>query len=880
MLEALKILLVESRERLKAAFINSNDGAAYVGGHALAIDGIIRLIHDSALAATPKNKRPELAVIATGGYGRGELCPHSDIDLMFLTYNKPDANARRLIEFILYMLWDLGLTVGHASRSLRQTMSACKDDITIRTALLEARYLAGEAELSQVLGERFQQEITQDTAFAFIDAKLQERDTRHRRHAVRRYMLEPDIKDGKGGLRDLHTLFWIARYVYQAQSVEAMVKRGVLSLDEARAFSAEQRFLWSLRCYMHFRAGREDDRLTFDTQIDIAPQLGFADRKNTKSVERFMRRYFLAVTSVGNLTRIFCATIADDFLKKTRTSDAKARFSPLPPPFTLHGERIDLIDEDAFADPLNMLEIFNLAQETGYDIHPNALRTITRKLNLISPQLREHNDANAIFIKILTHKTNPERVLRLMNEVGLLGKFIPDFGRIIAMMQFNMYHSYTVDEHTITAIGILSQIENGDLKTVAPVASKAIHQIAGRKELYVALLLHDIAKGRGGDHSVLGAEIARCIAPRFGMSSEATETIAWLVRHHLLMSEVAFRYDLSDPSTIAKFAATIQSPERLNLLLVLTVADIRAVGPNVWNSWKAALMRDLYTRTMAVLHGADPAAAIQNLAHLVRESLEKNLTEHPHGKTLQDARRYIDMFYPSYWTSFDRGDYIRHAEMFDQSGEVEGEADIFLTPNAERGATEVAIIVADDGGLFARIAGGCAAAGVNIVDARITTRKDGFTLDILWIQDTARGAIIDKNDLERIKKTLGNALRGQEDIEAALDRRLRQTPTRIRQIAAPARVLVNNNASTTHTVLEINGKDAPGLLYRITRALAECEVKIQMASVSTYGDRAVDVFYIKDSFGLKIERESRIKTIHATVLKALQNSDPANRVIT
>ena len=879
LLSTLKDMLETGRQALKTAFMANNDGAAYVGAHAILMDHMIRLIHDTAIKTWPSDAPPKLAMIATGGYGRGELSPHSDIDLLFLTDVKPDADHVQVIEFILYLLWDLGLDIGHASRSLRQAFHAAKDDLTIRTALLEARHLAGLSSLSDKLLGQFHEDIVADTAKSFIASKLEERDARHRRSDARRYMLEPNIKEGKGGLRDLHTLFWISRYGFAVDTVFELVNRKVLTHSEARSFSNAQRFLWTLRCHMHFRSGREDDRLSFDVQMDIAPLLGYRDRSDSKGVERFMRRYFLTATTVGSLTRIFCAAIADDFNKTTRTIRDRLQWIRLSRPFIIKTGRIALDPNVHFTDYQNaIIDIFRVALDTGYDIHPQTLRMITRNLNLVDDSFRLNEENNASFLNILTHKKSPERVLRLMNEVGILGKFMPDFDRIVAMMQYDMYHSYTVDEHTIFAMGILHQIETGTLKDIAPVATEAVKEIHGRDELYVAMLLHDIAKGRGGDHSILGAEVARQVCPRLGLGMASTETIAWLIRHHLLMSETAFRYDLNDPATITHFASAVQSPERLNLLLVLTVADIRAVGPNVWNGWKAALMRDLYHRTMAVLLGAEASTVAENMAGAMHKELAVALMADDSGWDQDSTQHHINMFYPNYWTSFDMKSYIHHANMcrkFDETNDLVG---ISMTPDQSRNATEIAIITADDVGLFSRIAGGVAACGANIVDARITTRKDGLTLDVLWVQDQNYQAITEKAKLNKMKTALKKAMTGQMDIDHAMETRWQQTPQRIRRISAPARVLINNHISSTHSIIEINGKDAPGLLYRITHALAGLGIQIQLASVSTYGDRVVDVFYVKDSFGLKIERQSRMDNIRETLLKVLEDSDPANQV--
>lgn len=875
-----KSLLGSGRDAIKARFMQDSDGALYVGGMALMMDAVLVALFGCITRAMNPKGKDGLALMAMGGYGRGELAPASDVDLLFLTSVQADKDTTQMIEMMLYTLWDMGLSVGHATRSLRQHIKSAQDDITIRTACLEARFLAGDADLAKVMMKRFDKDIVKGSVAAFLNAKLDERESRLERIGTQRYVVEPNVKDGRGGLRDLHTLFWIARYAYQAKTPMQMMERGILSRGELRSFSQAQRFLWSVRVHLHLRARRMDDHLTFDAQMDIAPLLGFKNRSGLKEVERFMRRYHLAAKTVGNLTRIFWAAIGEDFTARRRSFTEHVAPSKVSKPFSVVAGHINLPKDISFKDNCGlMMGMFRLAQSTGLDLHPQMLRKLHGHLHLIDSAFRKNPEYNAEFLEILTSKDSPERVLRLMNESGFIGKFLPDFGRIVAMMQFDMYHSYTVDEHTIFAMGILNGIESGRLKKIAPVASQAVHQISSRQELYLALLLHDIAKGRGGDHSVLGAGVARALCPRFGLTGEQTETVAWLIKNHLLMSVTAFRYDLNDPLTIETFATEVQSPERLNLLLVLTVADIRAVGPNVWNDWKAALMRDLYTRTMAVLTGASPDDALHELRNKNQMMLADGLKANQKNKWTEDEiTAHIDAFYPSYWTNFDHASYGRHARLCRQHLNRDEILTMDMSPDLKRNATELVIITEDDVGLFSRIAGGVAAAGACIVDARITTRKDGLAVDVLWIQDLNQQAISTESDLKSIKEALTQALTETLDIDGVIDQRHRRTPARIRQLVAPARVLINNNASATHTVVEINGKDAPGLLYKVTRKLADFSLQIQTASVSTYGDRVVDVFYVKDSFGLKISSETLLKNLQDDLLKVLQESDPANQV--
>ena len=514
-------------------------------------------------------------------------------------------------------------------------------------------------------------------------------------------------------------------------------------------------------------------------------------------------------------------------------------------------------------EPLRMLQIFHLALEQNADIHPQALQRITRGLPWLGEATRRDPEATAEFLGILTSRRNPERVLRLMNESGVLGRFLPDFGKIVAMMQFDMYHSYTVDEHTIKVIGVLHNIGTGGLAETAPVATSVMPEIESRLVLFVAALLHDIAKGRDGDHSELGAELALELCPSLGLSQEETETVSWLVRHHLLMSKTAFRYDLNDPKTIDDFAAIVQSPERLKLLLVLTVADIRGVGPTIWNGWKAALMRDLYYQTDAVLRGADAAVIAAGNAEVARDIVRGRLD----GWSDEEFAAYAAMMPRQYWTGFDTESQLRHAGL----GRTFRSMDVPLLADfrqvEDKNVTELTLLTIDDAGLFSRIAGAVAGHGINIAGARITTCADGTVLDVFQLQTTSNEPVTDERLLGRVKTSIEKAVSGTLRPQAALRERWQSLPERVRHLPVPSRVILSNRISSTHTVIEVNGRDMPGLLHRLTRVLAELGLQIQTATVSTYGERVVDVFYVKDLFGLQVHNEARLTTIRDQLLE-------------
>ena len=464
-------------------------------------------------------------------------------------------------------------------------------------------------------------------------------------------------------------------------------------------------------------------------------------------------------------------------------------------------------------------------------------------------------------MEILSGGRDPETALKRLNEAGVFGRFIPDFGRVVAQMQYDMYHVYTVDEHTIFALGILSRIERGELKGDHPVASEVMPTVASRRSLYVALLLHDIAKGRGGDHSVLGAEIALKLGPRFGLTPEETETVAWLVRFHLLMSNTAFKRDIDDPKTIADFVAEVQSPERLKLLLALTVADIRAVGPKVWNSWKATLLRELYHRAADEMSGGIGTAPRAARIAAARDRLRAALKEWDDDS----FALFADIIYPAFWLGLEVETQARHARLV-RLAEREGRAlTVDTRVDRARGVTDVTIYTADHPGLFSRIAGALALAGANIVDARINTLANGMALDSFAVQDAAGGTFDRPDKLARLAVMVEQSLDGRLSPAAEL-RRPVPFPPSTRTLALPPRVLVDNSASSHHTVIEVNGRDRPGLLADLTRALTRQGVQIATARISTYGEKVVDVFYVKDVFGLKVEKESKLKAIRAALL--------------
>ncbi len=863
----LKAALDAGRAEVERRLIeNPSRGLEASGAQAYLVDQLLRILFDfttERLYPLPNPTAGErLTLIAVGGYGRGEMAPHSDVDIGFLTPGKQTPWAEQVIESMLYALWDLGLKLGQSSRSLDEMIRQAKGDITVRTALLEARYVWGDSALYDEASRRFKAEVQADTARAFIADKLAERDVRHRKMGDTRYVVEPNVKEGKGSLRDLHALFWIGKYIYDVQRAAELVDVGLFTKAEYRLFHRADNFLQAVRCHLHSITGRAEDRLTFDLQREVAERMRFSDRPGKSKVERFMQFYFLQAKTVGNLTGVFLAHLDEKFAARGRRFGLPTiRRSPRKlNGFVLDRGRLALPSDDFFqAAPERLIEIFQLADKHALEIHPLAMRAAARDAKLVD-DVRTSPTANALFLDVLTSPRDPELVLRWMNEASVFGRFVPDFARVVAQMQFDMYHHYTVDEHTIRALGLLARIEKGELREDHPLATAVFDQIVSRRALYVAVLLHDIAKGRGGDHSILGAEVAQRLCPRFGLSPAETETVAWLVRWHLLMSATAFKRDLSDFKTILDFCDVVQSPERLRLLLALTVVDIRAVGPGVWNGWKRQLLGDLYESAEEVLRlGHKQKGRAERIA-AKQATLQREL-----GWDDAQFARLVHRLPEAYWIAEPEDVLAHNARFLSTAGDAQLAIDAHVYPG--RGATLVTIYAADHPGLFYRIAGAIHVAGGNIIDARIHTTRDGMAIDNFLVQDPFGRPFDGSEQLVRLKRAIEDALANRGKlVDRLVAKPLPRTRAEAFEIVPNA--MIDNRASNRFTVVEVNARDRPALLNQLANALFQSKVTIHSAHVATYGERAVDTFYITDLTGDRITAPARLRTLERRLLAA------------
>jgi len=868
--ERLKALVKDARAQAQRTLEADGNGRRCAEGLAKFQDELIRLIYDYAVhhvyRASIPSEAERMAIVATGGYGRGLLAPGSDIDLLFLLPYKQTPWGESVAEYILYILWDLGFKVGHATRNVDQCLKMATEDMTIRTALVDIWLVQGDAQLFAELTERLRADVFSGTARKFIDAKMAERDERHRKIGESRYKVEPNVKDGKGGLRDLHALHWLSKYLFGGEVGPPTVEAGIFTPAEVATYRRCEDFLWSVRCLLHFITGRAEERLTFELQPRMAEILGYRQQRGQLPVERFMKHYFLVAKEVGDLTTILCSALEIQQLK-TAPGLKSRLLAPLNwrtrrqirerTDFRIDNDRLNIADRDVFKrDPVNIIRLFAQAEHHDTFLHPDAIRSLRRSLRLIDDTLRASPEANRIFLELLTGKINPEASLRRMNEAGVIGRFIPAFQHVVGMTQFNMYHHYTVDEHLIRTVGQLSYIERGEAGEQLPLSREIFPTIKNRKVLYVAAFLHDIGKGRPEDHSILGARIARDVCPQLGLTPVETDTVCWLIEHHLTMSTIAQTRDITDPKTVRQFADIVQSPERLKLLLLLTVADIRAVGPGVWNGWKGQLLRSLYYETEPLVAGGHTKVERRARVAEAQAQLREALPDWNEA----DLSRFTSRFSPDYWLRTDTNRQVQHARLISQA-EADGQnVATEFTTNAFTAITELTVYAPNHPRLLALFAGACAANGANIMGAHITTTRDGFALDTFLFSRAFQNDEDEERRARRIGDTMIKLLKG-ETVAKTMLANVRVMPSRIDAFDVEPEVIINNALSDNFTVIEVSGRDRTGLLYDLTTTLSDLSLDISSAHITTYGEKAVDVFYVTDLTNKKIESEARQKTI-------------------
>ena len=850
-------------------------------------DEIVTALFDYTITHVSRVPNPtkseKLSLCAVGGYGRGEMAPWSDLDLLFLQADKKGSPHIEVVtEYILYMLWDMGYKVGHAARTVEQCLQLAKSDQTILTALLDLRHISGDKDLSRVLYQKFKKETGRGKGRNYIAEKLNERDARHTREGNSRYVIEPNIKEGKGGLRDLHVLYWIARFldkkdkINDPQRPDEYVEMGLFNDAAATRFFRAADFLWRARIHLHLIAGRPDETMGFDKQTQICRKMGYAAGPIEEAVEKFMREYFTNAREVGALTRIACAKLeADNALRIPKglvTLLPNTRKGLKNPGFVMEHGRLN------FADPLKLkeqpeliMQLFEIAGRRNLDIHPEAFSAIDFRRNLIDNNFRRDPDISKKFQEVLLLSKAPGATLKVMNESGVLGRYLLEFGGIVARTQFNMHHAYTVDEHTLGLVRYFHDMENGQLEKENPLATQIVAKFSQSQRLvmYLACLLHDTGKGKG-DQCIEGAQLARRACRRMGISAAETNTISWLVRRHLDLSETAQRRDISDPGTIEEFGALMGSPRRLQMLYALTIVDIRAVGPGIWNDWKGVLLRDLYVTTSNYLKGKEGLEPLAKAA-AAKEQLKERLP----GSMGERITPIIRDLGPAYWNNFEMIDLVRHASFFDDALEAKDDTAVQTKRDRGRDVTELWVLTRDHPGLFANLSRAISSSGASIIGARLHTGENDRVMNVFYLQNAEGLAFGRRNDraLETVRRRALKAANGDVKGMTIADAQ----PSR-RADAIPVKPVVKflDAASGDVTIIEIEGRDRPGLLWAIANGLHEQGIDVLSAHVEVVGIKAIDAFYVRSRTGNSTLTEPMRKRIMSEMKAALTPQNNAN----
>ena len=864
----------EKKNIIKTIFCKDSNGINYVGLNTIIIDNLIFALSKYLQEILFKKPHFDVSIIALGGYGRGELAPSSDIDLLFLVNESPsevsNSKNEEFIEKFLYFLWDLGFSVGHSTRTISQTLNYATNDLTFLTSLIDKRFLAGNFKSFEKFTNSFQNYSLKFSTIEFVKKKLIESDERHKRFGASRFVVEPNVKEGKGGIRDIQTLVWISKFAYNSRKIHNLLKNGLFIEKELFSLAYSYRFLLSVRCYLHLLSKRENDNLDTESQIEISQKMKFRFKKNQSPVERFMKRYFLATKNIGSLTRIFCSLIENQFDKSIRLNLFFKKSTVLIKPFVLKDKKISIEKKSDFENnPFLIIELFHNTHFKNLEVHPETLRFVSDCSRLIRRKEINSKKTNKMFLEILSNENNPRSILNLMNETNTLGNFVPDFKKVIGLIQHDMYHHYTVDEHTLFAISNAYDLRDGKIDDIFGAAKHIINKINRFDLLIISLFLHDIAKGSSGNHSINGFKISKRLCPRFGLVSSDTKVVSWLVLNHLLLSETAFRYDLNDEKIIDTCLEKIKNIENLNLLFALTICDIKAVGPGIWSDWKGVLLNNLYNKIEEKLSNDSNKQSL-NRQNKVSDLLFTNLQKQ--GWEDSKLHNYINKLPQNYWKMFDLNKMITQANLFKNMISTKRKYAFDLSQHANSNVSELVVIAPDNFGLFSKISGIVSSCNINIISAKILTRSDGFAIDFFVINNLLEKAITETRSKERLFKNLKRGLEGLYNFEVELENKFKEIPSKIKKITAPIRVYLDNHTSNYFTIIEINCKNEPGILYKITNCLSHLNLQIQSASISTYGTRVTDIFYVKDFFGQKIQDEKSIKKVKSELLNILNKT--------
>ena len=848
--------LAAAQCRLEARFRRGEPVIALVETRTRCVDDILAL----AWRRFGLDDHSGHALVAVGGYGRGELHPGSDIDLLILVRRPMRGGESEKIKGLLAFLWDIGLAVGNSVRTVRECVNEARRDVTVATNLMEGRLVCGSAHLFGQMKERTGPSRIWSSR-RFFEAKMAEQRARHAKFDDTGHNLEPNVKEGPGGLRDIHTIAWVARRHFGAETLSELVDHGILTTEELDALESGRRFLWQVRFALHVLTQRAEDRLLFDHQRRLAESLGFEDDGDRLGVERLMKRYYREVMELSRLNEM----LLEHFEEVIRHVRRRNRIKPLNRRFQAVNGYLEVTRKDVFRRyPFALLEVFLLLQQHPdlEGVRASTIRLIRANRHRIDDRFRADIRARSLFLEILRQPRGINHELRRMHRYGILGAYLPVFDHVAGQMQYDLFHVYTVDEHSLFVVRNLRMFADPVRYHEFPHCADIFARLPKPELIYIAGLFHDIAKGRNGDHSELGSDLVREFCTRHGFSEYDTGLVAWLVRYHLLMSITAQRRDISDPEVVSEFARTVGDHVHLDYLYLLTIADIRGTNPGLWNDWKAALLRDLYRSTVrALIRGLENPI---ERAELVRE-------------TRDDAARLVagsgidTGVAAALWDNFGDDYFLRHSadEIRWHTSNIlqAGAADIPLVLVRDgRGGMEIFVYAPDRDFLFAASASILERLGLTVLDSRIITGNHGMTLDSYVVEDIAVSSSGGSRRHDEIRTSLQLGLRKPADVPRTVRRLAKR---QLKHFTIPVEVNFTRDASEQHTVMEVIAADRPGLLARIGWTLADAGVRIRNAKIATFGERAEDVFHVTDEHNRSLAGD-RLAEVYRSVRAALE----------
>ncbi|MDD2898141.1 MAG: [protein-PII] uridylyltransferase [Desulfuromonadaceae bacterium] len=808
-----------------------------------------------------------ISLVAVGGYGRGELNPFSDIDIMFLHDGVlPTATVEDIAQKLLYFLWDMRLDVGYSVRKTQDCVEMAAADGTVKTALMDARFLSGSRPLFTTLSKVIFSQILPKSSDSFIKEKIADMKVRLEKYGATVYLLEPNIKEGEGGLRDLQTAIWIARVKYKFTDLRELIIKGIMNDEELENYLSALDYLWRIRNELHYFNGRKNDQLTFDAQVHLAGFLGYEDRGRVLAVEDFMRDYYRQ----GNKVEHFTSSIISRCIWRDEGALRILGYFIRRPVgdgcFVLKGELIVPDESVVEGNPGVMMKMFELAQKHGVTFNVRVKGIIRRHLALINDKFRRNREVNQSFLNILRSSKGVANTLRLMHHLEFLNHYIPELEHIYCKVQHDLYHIYTVDIHTLFAVEQAEKMLSGEFKTIMPLPCSIAAEIGKPELLILSVLFHDIGKGSGGGHAEKGAAMIPTIARRMGLSKEDSERLEFLVRHHLLFAHIAQRRDLNDEKMIVQFARQIETSENLKMLFLLTVADVRAVGTDVWTAWKASLFQELFEKAFGVLDrgGFQQEASSERVTSMIKKVTAMLENDFPTVEIRHELKAMPVRLLLSNPPQL-IAEQVRLLLGLEQSDIL-----LRLTHQHETGYSEYTICAHDMPGLFSRITGVMAANGINILGAQINTSKNGKVLDILQVNSPQGNLITDPSRWDKIEQDMRQTLHGEVLVSTLVAKRKRPTLLTTRPAPRfPTKVDIDNEVSDDYTVIDILTHDKVGLLYLITSTLAEMGLYIGVSKISTKVDQVADVFYVRDIFGQKIFASEKLSEICSKLMTAI-----------